>query len=72
MRRLIRVILALGGVVVVLHGHAPRSVLVARLGAAFGARGDDYFVGALECSRFLEAPMSSLFHAPAPISLSPS
>jgi hypothetical protein len=51
----------------VLHGQAPAGVVSPRFGTAFRARLDVFFRQSLECTRFLEAPMPSLFHLELPL-----
>jgi hypothetical protein len=54
-------------VVEVFHGHAPGGVIGSWLGTAFRARLDGFLRQSLESTRFLEAPMPSLFHLELPL-----
>ena len=51
---------------VVLHGQAPRRVIITGLCATLGAGLDDLLGRALQRTRLFEAPMPSLFHVPLP------
>jgi len=56
-----------GVLLLVLRGKAPGGMLVLGICSAFWARLHNNFSRALQGSRFLEAPMPSLFHVVLPV-----